>query len=580
MFDRARDDLRLTLRLLRETHARRRSIVFIFFLELLAAPLALMVPLPIMITVDTVLGDKPLPAVLSWAIPERISDNTTATLLLVVAIVVLIALLIQFRHMFARLLQAYTGEQLTLEFRARLLRHSQNLPLSYHDRTGTADAIYRIRSDAPAIQWVIVYGLAPIFTAIVTIMGMIAITAAIDPQLAIVALAITPILIVLIWIFQSRLKKQWLDFKELETSALSVVQEVLSALRIVKIFGQETRENKRFMTVSKNGVLAQFHVVISESAFELLVGLTIALGTAMVLYLGTTHVIDDELSIGELLLIMSYLSQLYLPLEIIGKQLTKLQGGLASAERAFSLLDQAPDVVEISGAKALDRAKGSIGMVNVIFSYSKGQNVLDGMSLEIPSGSRVGIVGRSGSGKSTLVNLLMRFYDPQSGIVMLDGSDIKEYKLLDLRNQFSVVPQDPVLLSTSISENVAYGRPDADIKEIMAATCSAGVNEFVESLPEGYDTQVGERGLSLSGGQRQRIAIARAFLKDAPILILDEPTSSVDVETEASIIRAMDKLMENRTTLMIAHRTGTLASCDFVLEISEGKCRVVDSPNL
>jgi len=570
------NDLFLILRLLRQTKPQRLNIVFIYILELLAAPLSLMIPVPLMVAVNCIIGDKPLPTVLSWVIPESMSSDISAMLILVAVMIFGIALVIQLQHMSVRLLQTYVGEKLTLDFRARLMSHSQKLSLAYHDRKGTTDAVYRVQYDAPAIQWVVVYGLAPFGSAALTIIGMIAITVGIDFELAMVALTIIPLLIALIFFFRHRLRNQWLVFKELETSALAIVQEALSALRVVKVFGQEDRENDRFTAVSRKGIGAQFRVVILETAFGLLVALTIAVGTAAVLYLGVLHVLDGELTLGALLLVMSYLSQLYHPLETIGKQLTKLQGCLASAQRAFVLLDQLPEVGEKVGAKTLKRANGYICFTNVRFGYDADRPVLDNISLEIPPGSRVGILGKTGAGKSTLVNLLMRLYDPQSGIILLDGVDISYYKLADLRRQFAMVLQEPLLLSSSIAENIAYGRPNADINDIVAAARAANVDEFVQHFPDGYQTQVGERGLSLSGGQRQRIAIARAFLKDAPILILDEPTSSVDTNTEKIIIKAMDRLMKNRTTLMIAHRTNTLKSCNMLLEMINGQCRVLD----
>jgi ATP-binding cassette subfamily B protein len=345
---------------------------------------------------------------------------------------------------------------------------------------------------------------------------------------------------------------------------------VLSALRVVKAFGQEEREHGRFVRRSDEGVWARIRVVVSESAFGLLVGMTIAGGTAAVLYLGVTHVRAEILTLGQLLLVMSYLAQLYQPLQTIGQQVAKLQSGLAGAERAFALLDELPDVVDRPDGRELTRARGEIAFENVAFSYDGEHPVLDDVSFEIPAGSRVGIIGRTGAGKTTLINLILRLYDPTHGRIVLDGVDIRDYRLVALRDQFAMVLQEPVLLSTSIAENIAYGRPEADHEAIIAAARAANADEFIRALPGGYDTQVGERGMRLSGGQRQRIAIARAFLKDAPILILDEPTSSVDTKTEAVIIDAMDRLMENRTTLMIAHRLSTLRDCELLLELDSG----------
>jgi ATP-binding cassette subfamily B protein len=271
---------------------------------------------------------------------------------------------------------------------------------------------------------------------------------------------------------------------------------------------------------------------------------------------------------------MGYLSQLYTPLRTIGRKAGSLQSHLASAERAFSLLDEAPDVAERPNARPLLRPSGSVMFRTVSFAYDKDRLVLDNLSFEVRAGTRVGVVGATGAGKTTLVSLLMRFYDPSDGQILLDGVDLRDYKLTDLRNQFAIVLQEPVLFSTSIAENIAYSRPDARYDEIIAAAKAANAHEFIVSLPQGYETQVGERGMQLSGGERQRIALARAFLKDAPILILDEPTSSVDINTEAVIVKAVEQLMQGRTTFIITHRVSTLTNCDMLLEIGNG--RLVD----
>jgi ATP-binding cassette subfamily B protein len=274
---------------------------------------------------------------------------------------------------------------------------------------------------------------------------------------------------------------------------------------------------------------------------------------------------------------MAYISQLYQPLKTIGRKAVSLQSSLAGAERAFSLLDEAPDVAERPNARPLSRASGAIAFRDVSFSYGKDASVLHDISFEIGPSTRVGVIGATGAGKTTLASLLTRFYDPTAGEILLDGVDLRDYRLADLRNQFSIVLQEPVLFSTSIAENIAYARPGASREEIVEAAKAANAHEFITRLAEGYETQVGERGLRLSGGERQRIALARAFLKDAPLLILDEPTSSVDLRTEAVIMEAMDRLMRGRTTFMIAHRLSTLKNCDVLLVIENGRLVEVTS---
>jgi ATP-binding cassette subfamily B protein len=248
-----------------------------------------------------------------------------------------------------------------------------------------------------------------------------------------------------------------------------------------------------------------------------------------------------------------------------------MQTGLASLERAFMLLDQEPEISEQIGALAVARAKGEFEFQEVSFRYQGSQHGLHGLSFHVPAGTRVGIVGATGAGKTTLLNLMMRFYDPSEGTVFLDGKGIEEYRIADLRRQFGVVLQEPVLFAASIAENIAYGKPNASDEEIIAAARAAASHQFISALPEGYETQVGERGSRLSGGERQRISLARAFLRDSPILILDEPTSSVDVHTEAAIMEATERLMAGRTTFMIAHRLNTLKSCDLILVLDQGR---------
>jgi ATP-binding cassette subfamily B protein len=295
-----------------------------------------------------------------------------------------------------------------------------------------------------------------------------------------------------------------------------------------------------------------------------------AAGSGAALLVGVQQVREGRLSLGSLLLVMAYLQQIYKPLKTLSKKTADLQSSLASAERAFSLLDELPEVAERHDARRLSRAQGTILFLDVSFAYDPDHPVLHRVSFAAPPGTRVGIRGTTGAGKTTLMGLLMRFYDPTDGMITLDGVDLREYHLGDLRRQFATVLQDTVLFSTSIAENIAYGRDGATHAQIVEAARHANAHDFITNLPAGFETPVGERGMRLSGGERQRISLARAFLKDAPILILDEPTSAVDVKTEAGIMDAMQRLMQGRTTFMIAHRLDTLAVCDMQVEMEKG----------
>jgi ATP-binding cassette, subfamily B, bacterial len=567
-------DVALYRRLLRQTRPYWPHIGGIFLLGLLSSPLALLTPLPLKIAVDSVVGSHPLPGFLGALLPSAVTRSDLAVLALAAGLLVAITLLSQLRELTDSLLRTYTGEKLVLDFRARLFRHVQRLSLSYSDSKGTSDSTYRIQYDAPAIQYITIDGVIPFISAGFTLAGMIYITARIDRQLALVALAVSPVLFLISRVYRLRLRRRSREVKKLESSALSVVQEVLAAIRLVKAFGQEDREQERFVRRFSEGMRARIHLAFVEGGFGLLVGLTTALGTSAVLFIGIRHVQSGVLTLGELLLVIGYLSQLYAPLKTMGRKAASLQSHLAGAERVFSLLDEAPDVTERPKARPLARAAGAVAFRNVSFAYEQNHPVLYDISFEIPAGARVGMMGATGAGKTTLMSLLTRFYDPTAGQILLDGVDLRDYRLADLRNQFAIVLQEPILFSTSIAENIAYALPGASDREIIAAAQAAGAHEFIARLPQGYETLVGERGMRLSGGERQRIALARAFLKDAPMLILDEPTSSVDLRTEATIMEAMERLMHGRTAFMIAHRLSTLTNCDVLLQIENG--RLVD----
>jgi len=540
-------------------------------LSLMSAPVALLIPLPLKIAVDSVLGDEPLPGFIQPVVPGFITGSKGMILILAVALVMVIALLAQLREICNLILLTYTGEKLVMDFRAQLLRHAQRLSFSYHDSRGTSDSIYRIQYDALAVQWITTNGIIPFVTSIVTLVSMIYVTGLIDLQLALVALAVSPLLFLILRTYGHRLRTGWRGQKKLESSTLKIVQETLGGIRVVKAFGQEERERERFTGKASETLRARIRLSFQEGGLGLMVGLVIAAGEAAVVFIGVRNVQAGTLTLGDLLLVMGYLSQLYRPLQSISKKVGDLQRSLASAERTFALLDQAPEVIEKPNAMPLSRASGALSFQNVCFAYHGENNpVLQNVCFEVDPGTQVGIAGATGAGKTTLVSLLTRFYDPTSGRIKLDGVDLRDYRIANLRNQFAIVLQEPVLLSTSIAENIAYAKPDATSEEIVAAARAANAHEFITYLPEGYDTQVGERGMRLSGGERQRISLARAFLKDAPILVLDEPTSSVDVKTESVIMEAMTRLMRGRTTFMIAHRLSTLANCDVRLQIEGG----------
>jgi ATP-binding cassette subfamily B protein len=564
-------DVALYRRLLRQARPYGKHLAALLLLDLLAGLVVLLLPLPLKIATDSVIGSRPLPGPLGRLLPESVTASAPALLAVAAGLLVAVTLLNGLQSLAGSLLRAYTGEKLVLAFRGDLFRHGQRLSLSYHDAAGTADATYRIQYDAAAVQYILIDGVIPLLTSVLTVVLMFGVTMMLDWQLGLVSLGVAPVLLFVSGYYRRRLREQSREVKKLESGALAVVQEVLSVLRVVKAFGQEAREHDRFLRHSREGMRARLRLLLAEGGYGLVVSLTTAVGTAAVLFLGVTHVRAGALTLGELLLVLGYLAQLYEPLKTISRKATGLQSHLASAERAFALLDQAPDVEDRPGARPLARAAGAVAFRDVTFGYDPSRPVLRDVSFAVEPGTRLGLVGATGAGKTTLLNLLTRFYDPSAGRVLLDGRDLRDYRLADLRAQFALVLQDAVLFSASVAENIAYARPGATPEEIEAAARAACAHDFIARLPQGYETRVGERGMRLSGGERQRLAIARAFLKDAPILLLDEPTSAVDLKTEAGIMEAMERLMHGRTSIIITHRLTPLSACDQVLVLEQGQ---------
>lgn len=566
-----RSDAGLYRRLLGYARPYWSHIVGLFLLGLLASPIALLNPVPLKIAVDSVLGSEPLPAFLQAVLPAAVTGSKSGTLLFAVALLVAIGLIGQLRELGHGLLKTYVGERLSLDFRARLFDRAQRISLSYHDTTGTADTLYRIQNDTGSLTHLALDSVIPFVAAAATVGGMAYVSLRIDWQLAVVALSVAPVLFLLSGAVRKRVRAQSRQVKRLESGVLGVIQETLGALRVVKAFGQEDRETRRFVRHAGETVRARMRLALVESGSGVIVGLTTAVGMALVVYVGVSHVSAGVLTLGQLLLIAGYLGQLYGPLRTISRRVSSVQAQLASAERALALLDEPMDVTERPDARPLMRAEGAVAFHDVTFAYEPKHPVLRDVSFEVTAGSRIAITGATGAGKTTLLSLLTRFYDPTAGEILLDGVDLRAYRLADLRAQFAIVLQQPVLFSTSIAENIAYARPDASPADIEAAARAANAHDFIVGLPDGYASQVGERGMKLSGGERQRIALARAFLKDAPILILDEPTSSVDMKTEAVIHEALERLMQGRTVFIITHRPTPGATWQVRLQVRDGR---------
>jgi ATP-binding cassette, subfamily B, bacterial len=417
----------------------------------------------------------------------------------------------------------------------------------------------------------VVMAFPPMLQAGLTLVGMFAISLWIQWQLALIALLVVPFLYYCAGAYGKRITPRLVRVQGLEWQSLSIVHESMSMLRVIVSFGREPYEFNRFREQGERAVDERVKLTVRQTTFTLLVSTITAAGTAFVLGYGFYLVLDGQLEIGKLIVLMSYVGAVYQPLEQVSGSVGMLQTELVALRGSFLLLETAPEVVEDPHAVAIDRARGEIKYENVSFSYQGRKDTLHEISFEALPGQRIAIVGPTGAGKTTLTSLLVRFYDPRDGRIYLDGIDVRKLKLHSLRDQISLVLQEPLLFSGTVAENIRYGRLDATMDDVIEAARSAGAHDFIESLPQGYETVLGERGAQLSGGERQRVCVARAFIKDAPILILDEPTSSIDSKTEAIILDSLERLMVGRTSFMIAHRLSTIRHADKIVVIDRGR---------
>jgi ATP-binding cassette, subfamily B, bacterial len=551
----------------------RWPMVLLVIVSLVAVPITLVTPLPIKLLVDNVLGSQPLPGYVTIFLGSQASKSLV--LALAIGILLGVAVLAYLQNLVNVWYSNKVGNRMTLDVRERLFRQMQRLSVSYHDTMGAADSAYRTLNDAPMLRSFGIDSMIPLATSILTLGAMIVVMAYLDWQLALIALVVSPPMFLVTLVFRPRIRAGWRRFRASESAAMATAQESLGASRLVKAYGQEDRKSEQLVSQYGDSLSAQLSVQVNSAVYALIIGVVTAAGLAAVLYVGIGHVQAGILSLGSLLVVNYYVSQLYTPLRSVGQSILDIQQSLTGIERYHAVLDEKPDVPEAPNALPLARANGTIAFRNVSFEYTRGRPILHDVSFDLASGSRLGIVGPTGSGKTTLSSLLLRLFDPTQGEITLDGIDLKSYKVADLRNQFAVVHQETVLFSTSIAENIRFARPNATMGEVISAAKSANADDFIKSLPERYNTLVGERGMKLSGGERQRVSLARAFLKNAPILILDEPTSSLDVHTESAILETIQELMKGKTTLMITHRPSTLRNCNIILELEDGRVRRV-----
>lgn len=528
--------------------------------------MALLAPWPLAILIDTVLGNKPLPSLLGG-----LGSINTYTLL---ALAVVAGLIITALEHGLAVVDDYVNTKLdqsmVLDLRSDLFRHSQRLSMAFHDTKRTGTLMYQINNQAAAVGGVTI-AIPPVIQSVVTLIGMFVVTMFIEPWLALLAATAVPFIYYSAGYYTRRIEPELMNVRRLEGQSLTIVHEAMAMLRVIVAFGREGYEYDRFRKQGEEAVNARVRLTVRQTLFSLAVTMITAIGTALVLGFGAFRVLKGDLTAGELLVVMGYVASMYKPLEQISHTLSTLQQQFMSFRHSLNLLDTEPDIEERPAALEIDRAEGQVAFEDVGFSYAEREDTLKHASFEVRAGQRVAIVGPTGAGKSTLLSLLPRFYDPQSGRVLLDGHDVRDLTLASLRAQVSVVLQEPLLFSGSIADNIRYGQLDAGEDDIVEAARAANAHDFISALPKGYDTELGERGARLSGGERQRISVARAFLKDAPILILDEPTSSIDSKTETVILDALERLMEGRTTFMVAHRLSTITDSDLILVINHGE---------
>ncbi|HWN87162.1 MAG TPA: ABC transporter ATP-binding protein [Vicinamibacterales bacterium] len=558
---------RWTLSFLRPYRARVLAIVALSLLEIALAALA---PWPLKAVVDNVLGGHPLPAPLAAPMLALSGGGAAALLVVIVVAGLLLQLASEIVLMAHTQLQVDTGQRIVYDLRGSLLSHLQALPLRHHVTARTADSVYRLETDAYCVNDLIIGGVFPLAMAVLKLAVMFAILVRLDLALALLSLVVVPFLWAALRYYSRRMVDRAERVKALESSLVERMFEILSSIKVVKSFAREPHELGRFRDAGDGTMRARLRLTWQESLFSVAVSAITLSGTALVLVVGGLHVLEGTLTVGSLLVVIAYLAAVYNPLSSIAHTTGSLQQAVVSARRVREILALTPEPVAAPGGRDAAGVAGDIRFEHVSFAYDD-RAILEDISFAARPGELVALVGLTGAGKTTLANLLPRFYDPTAGRVVIDGVDVRDYDLRSLRSRIALVPQEPVLFAGSIADNIRYGRLDASRDEVEAAARAAHVHAFVERLPHGYDSLVAEAGATLSGGERQRLGIARALLKDAPILVLDEPTSSLDAISEEIVFDALRRLRAGRTTLVIAHRLSTIRDASCILVLHDGR---------
>lgn len=554
-------------------YARRFPREVAAVLACMAANVALSVvkPWPIVFLVDYVLRAHPMP---DWLAPVVRSLPGSASALGLamwsVATTVLIFILQWLCTLGADYANVSLGQRVTYEVATDLFRHLQQLSLSFHTRRSTGDIVRRVASDCAAIGIILRSALLPVLASIATLCVMVAIMLQLSTSLTIVAALVAPGMALVFHLHSRKMLERSYREQEAEAKIYELAEQTFSAITAVQAFGREALNELALRDAHERTTRAALSSLRVQLRFKILMGFATALGTAAILLTGGRAVLAGEMSVGTILLFLSYLASLYSPLEAIMYTGSTIQTAGGSARRVFDILRTEPEVRDGPHARQLAQVRGEVRFENVTFGYEAGRPILRDISLTVAPGETVALVGPTGAGKSTLVSLIPRFFDPNDGCLRVDGMDVRNVQLASLRRQVALVLQEPFLFPLSVAENIAYGRPGASLAQIQSAARAANAHDFIGRLPQGYDTVLDERGANLSGGERQRLSIARALLKNAPILILDEPTSALDVETEAAIMDALQTLVRDRTTFIIAHRLATVQRADRIIVLQKG----------
>jgi ATP-binding cassette subfamily B protein/subfamily B ATP-binding cassette protein MsbA len=540
---------------------------------LLAAQIALGAaqPWPLKLIIDNVLGDQSFREPWRGWLQTVSNGNVVVVLVLIVVGGVLLQVVNHFVTAYATQIQVDTGQRMVYDLRGRLFEHLQALGLQHHITTNTGDAVYRIDVDSYSIENLVMSGLLPLATSVISLVVMFVILLRIDVAVALLSLSIVPFLLLYMRSYTRKVASQMEHVKELESKLIQRLYEVFSAIRLVKSFAREPHEKRRYTTFGNDVMNARIAITWRESMFWVVVSTITILGTALVLIVGGLQVLRGGMTLGDLTVAIAYLGAVYGPLSTIAHTAGTLQGAMTGAKRVRSVLAMRPETIDAPGAVEAVGVRGEVEFEQVSFAYPDGTQVLDDISFTAQPGELIALVGLTGAGKTTLVSLIPRFYDPTIGRVLVDGRDVRSYRLRSLRERIAIVLQDPVLFSGTIADNLRYGRLDATDAEVEEAARAAHAHEFVSHLPKQYETLIAEAGGGLSGGERQRLSVARAILKNAPILILDEPTSSLDAISEEIVFAALRRLRAGRTTIVIAHRLSTVRDADRILVLDGGR---------